>query len=411
MRPPVQRHVVGLTTNYPTVSVQSVNSLNIPCTGGVDRPARPVCSTYAGEVSPEPHSAPVPSAHTFLSDRIRGCLLGGAFGDAAAHAHPEAAGLSITADTQLALYSMDGLQEAIEWANEGLGADETACIWLAYLRWLGSRGLPLPEAGLVPQPRPIDAEPLLRDSSGAPEASLDPEVLAALSTGEMGTRQRPVNTAGSSPAPLVRSAPFGLLPYVGTETVYKLSLDAASLTHGHPAARHAAAVFASMVHGLLVSGATLRDAAVAAVERAGQVPADDGGAPGLVDRLRAVLSSGADDAGETADGNAARTRTATAEDALAAGLQAALEVADRTGGERTGGEGTAADKGQEGSAGLTAAAVRRAAEKGGAPAAVVAGSLLGTLYGPEALPEAEALREYGVIEKLTAAFVAATIAP
>lgn len=356
---------------------------------------RPVCSTYAGEVSPEPHSAPVPSAHTFLPDRIRGCLLGGAFGDAAGHAQPEAGGLSITADTQLALYSMDGLQEAIEWANEGLGADETACIWLAYLRWLRSRGLPLPEAGLVPQPRPIDAEPLLRDGSGA-DASLDPEVLAALSTGEMGTRQRPVNTAGSSPAPLVRSAPFGLLPYVETETVYKLSLDAASLTHGHPAARHAAAVFASMVHGLLVSGAALRDAAAAAVERAGQVPADDGGAPGLVDRLREVLAGRAEDAGETADRYTALDRTGTAEDALAVGLLAALEVAEKE---------------QENSTSRAAEAVRRAAETGGAPAAVVAGSLLGTLYGAQALPEAEALREYSVIDKLASAFVAATIAP
>ncbi len=356
---------------------------------------RPPCSTYAGEVSPEPHSVPVPSAHTFLSDRIRGCLLGGAFGDAAGHAHPEAGGLTITADTQLALYSMDGLQEAIEWANEGLGADETACIWLAYLRWLRSRGLPLPEAGLVPQPRPIDAEPLLRDGSGA-DASLDPEVLAALSTGEMGTRQRPVNTDGSSPAPLVRSAPFGLLPYVETETVYKLSLDAASLTHGHPAARHAAAVFASMVHGLLVSGATLRDAAAAAVERAAHVPADDGGAPVLVDRLREVLAGGAEDAGETADRNAARNRTGTAEDALAVGLLAALGVAEKE---------------QEGGTSRAGEAVRRAAEMGGAPAAVVAGSLLGALYGAQALPEAEALREYSVIDRLATAFIAATIAP
>ena len=354
-------------------------------------------------MSPEQHSAPAPASRTFLSERIRGCLLGGAYGDATADAltRPGAAGPGITANTQLALYSMDGLQEAIEWANQGLGADETACIWLAYLRWLRSRGLPLPEAGLVPQPRPIDAEPLLAAGSGAPDASIDPEVLAALSTGEMGTRQRPVNTAGSSPAPLVRSAPFGLLPYVETETVYKLSVDAASLTHGHPAARHAAAVFASTVHGLLVPGATLRAAAAAAVEHAALVPAGDGGAPELVDRLRSVIAGGGVDRADGQSTDAAQDRPVTAEDALATGLLVAMEVEDRT----------AADGPGDGIAPRAAAAVRSAAGAGGAPSAVVAGSLLGTLYGPDALPDAEAIREYGVVDKLAKAFIDSTIAP
>ena len=323
---------------------------------------------------------------------------------------PDGGEPAITSPTQLALYSMDGLQEAIEWANQGLGADETACIWLAYLRWLRSRGLPLPEAGLVPQPRPIDAEPLLQAGSGAADASLDPEVLAALSTGEMGTRQRPVNTVSTSPAPLVRSAPFGLLPYVETETVYKLSLDAASLTHGHPAARHAAAVFASVVHGLLTPGVPLREAAAAAVERAARVSDDDGGSPDLVNRLRAVLAGNGHGAGDAAGSAATVPNGAdgllhgTAEEALALGLEVSLAAEDQVAAEGSAENAEALNR-------TVSAAIRRAAESGGTPAAVVTGSLLGTAYGADSLPEAATVREHSVIDKLATAFAAATIAP
>ncbi|UWX96181.1 ADP-ribosylglycohydrolase family protein [Arthrobacter zhaoxinii] len=339
---------------------------------------------------PEPDSAPVFLSSAALSAKIRGCLLGGALGDAAAGAAAETqsgSGMSISANTQLALYSLDGLLEAIEWANEGVGADETACVWLAYLRWMRGQGLPLPEAGPSPLPRPIDAEPLLRpEGTGAG----DPDVLSALSTGEMGTRQRPLNTGVDTPAALVRSAPFGLLPYVATETVYKLALDAASLTHGHPSARHSAAVFASMVHGLLAPGATLRSAAESALAQA-----RENGVPDFSDRLQELL---ADDGGTDPAGAGTAGRTPAAEEALAIGLRAALAVED------------AATEDTDLSA-ATAAAIREAAAAGGTSAAVVAGSLLGTRY--EALPDTdlEALREGSVIEKLAAGFIASTIAP
>ncbi|MCQ1999128.1 ADP-ribosylglycohydrolase family protein [Arthrobacter zhaoxinii] len=342
---------------------------------------------------PEPDSAPVFLSSAALSAKIRGCLLGGALGDAAAGAAAgtqSGSGMSISANSQLALYSLDGLLEAIEWANEGVGADETACVWLAYLRWMRGQGLPLPEAGPSPLPRPIDAEPLLRpEGTGAG----DPDVLSALSTGEMGTRQRPLNTGVDTPAALVRSAPFGLLPYVATETVYKLALDAASLTHGHPSARHSAAVFASMVHGLLAPGATLHSAAASALAQA-----RENGVPDFSDRLQALL---ADDGGTDPAGTGTDGRTPTAEEALAIGLRAALAVEDAA--------DAAAEDTDLGAA--TAAALRDAAAAGGASAAVVAGSLLGTRY--EALPDTdvEALRERSVIEKLAAGFIAATIAP
>lgn len=355
-------------------------------------------STYAGEVSSEPNSVPLSSSHTALAARISGCLLGGALGDALATG-PDAVPLSISANTALALYSLDGVQEAIEWAASGVGADETACVWLAYLRWLRGRGVALPDTGLVPLPRPIDGEDLLRADTAM---DADPEVIAALSSGEMGTRQRPVNTQSPSPAALVRSAPFGLLPYVPAETVYKLTLDAASLTHGHPAARHAAAVFAVTVHGLLSPGTTLRSAAEAALDRAASVPESDGGAPGLVARLRNIVA-GAGAAGQEAVKEAGNDDDATAGDALAQGLAAALAAEDRL-------------ALQAAEAGPAAGAVSdelsralRAAAAAGPAAAVVTGSLLGTLYGELPGGLLDRLRERAAVERLAGAFTAATI--
>ncbi|MCQ1949622.1 ADP-ribosylglycohydrolase family protein [Arthrobacter sp. zg-Y859] len=344
---------------------------------------------------PEPDSAPVFLSSAALSAKIRGCLLGGALGDAAAAASgpASASSTSITADTQLALYSLDGLLEAIEWANQGVGADETACIWLAYLRWMRGRGLPLPENGPSPLPRPIDAEPLLQPAGTEGDADLDPDVLQALSTGEMGTRQRPLNTGVNTPAALVRSAPFGLLPYVETETVYKLALDAASLTHGHPSARHSAAVFASMVHGLLAPGAKLRSAATEALAQARA-----NGVPELADRLQAVLD---DDGGAGAAAAGTSGGTPTSEEALAIGLHAAQAVEDAA--DAAAGDGNLSA--------ATGAAIRDAATAGGTPAAVVTGSLLGTRYGTLPETDLETLRERGVIEKLASGFVAATVAP
>ncbi|MDM7989685.1 ADP-ribosylglycohydrolase family protein [Arthrobacter sp. zg-Y877] len=340
-------------------------------------------------MSNDPRPAPVSPSAADLAAKIRGCLLGGALGDAAATAagSPTGAGTSISANTQLALYSLDGLLEAIEWANEGVGADETACLWLAYLRWMRGQGLPLPESGPSPLPRPIDSEPLLQAAADGGPSGPDGDVLAALSTGEMGTRQRPVNTGVNTPAALVRSAPFGLLPYVETETVYKLALDAASLTHGHSSARHSAAVFASMIHGLLAPGATLRSAAEAALEHA-----NANGAVELAGQVQAVLNSPAGPTGTDGAGH-------TAEDALLTGLRAALAAEKDA-------QGPSEDR-----AAATTTAVQQAAAAGGAPAAIVAGSLLGTLFA--SLPEAslDALRERSVIEKLASGFIAATIAP
>ena len=120
----------------------------------------------AGPDTTAPIPTPAPTSPTATAgepsgyeDRVLGCLLGTMVGEAygilsaagddptAALDDPEAAMVSDA--TQLTLYTVDGLVDALEWANDGVAADETACLWLAYLRWLDRQGEYLPAGAPV----------------------------------------------------------------------------------------------------------------------------------------------------------------------------------------------------------------------------------------------------------------------
>lgn len=256
----------------------------------------------------EPDVEKVPSPES----RIHGCLLGGALGDSLGYAvefdsitairdrfGPAGlqdfseldGGTHFSDDTQMTLYTVDGLVEALEWANSGVGADANACLWLAYLRWLATQGVPLPSSAPAPQPRWIDAQNVLRHRRAPGNACL-----SGLSTGEMGTVYRPVNPASKGCGTVMRSAPFGLIPHIPAESVYKLSSDAASLTHGHPSARQSAGAFSVLIHDLL-GGMGLLDAARSALDRVSNEPQP---VPELIERLgSAVRLASAAEAGAT----------------------------------------------------------------------------------------------------------------
>ncbi|MFC4905357.1 ADP-ribosylglycohydrolase family protein [Kocuria oceani] len=190
------------------------------------------------------------------ADSVRAALLGGALGDAIGYRagadapsaeHPDPDGgagrLLVSDDTQLTLYTLDALLEVVEWANDGQPADETACLWLAYLRWLRTQGVPHPSEAPRPLPRRLDEHEVLhavRDPAGT--------VLEALRSGRMGEVERPLLPDAEDAAAVLRSAPFGLLPHVGWRTLAPLAINGAALTHGHPEAQSAAAVYGFTVH-------------------------------------------------------------------------------------------------------------------------------------------------------------------
>ena len=297
------------------------------------------------------------------------------------------AAVSFSDDTQMSLYTLDGLLEALEWANQGLSADETAVLWLAYLRWLKTQGVPLDPAAPTPPLRWIDSQRILHQRRDPAEACL-----AGLSGPDMGTRFRPVNPQAKGPGTVTRSAPFGLLPYVETDMVYRLSNDAAALTHGHPSARHSAAVFAALIHDLLDPAASLPAAAAAALRRAA-----DSGVPELAARMTAAVELARSGPVSPQELTEALGEGWAAEETLAIGVYAALATAS-------------AGTPQEHFRAALALAVNHDGDSDSTGS--VTGNILGTLYGSAALPGdwLAALEGRGVIEELARQFTAATTA-
>lgn len=156
--------------------------------------------------------------------------------------------LTVSDDTQLTLYTLDGLSEVLEWNNDGQAADELACIWLAYLRWYRGIGRPEPTNAPFSLARPLDSFEAVTVERGSGRATL-----AALATGEMQCISKNVNPDALGTGALMRSAPFGFLPVADDATVIKLSSHAAALTHGHPEAVVGASAYALLIRYLLAS--------------------------------------------------------------------------------------------------------------------------------------------------------------
>ncbi|MFJ5955097.1 ADP-ribosylglycohydrolase family protein [Paenarthrobacter sp. NPDC092416] len=324
-----------------------------------------------------------PAAVPSFESRVHGCLLGGALGDSLGYAvefepieairgRYGSAGLTsfgeidggshFSDDTQMTLYTVDGLVDALEWANDGVAADEIACLWLAYLRWLATQDVPVPASAPVPQPRWIDAQEVLRHRRAPGNACL-----SGLATGEMGTVGRPVNPESKGCGTVMRSAPFGLVPHISREAVYKLSSDAASLTHGHPSARLSAAAFSLLIHNI-VADQDIRRAATAALTHINNVPTK---APELAERLETALRLSADQAVLSPEELTATLGEGwVAEEALAVGLYSVLA--------------TQGNDPAEHFRNAIAVAINHSGDSDSTGS--IAGNILGAFYGEQCLP-------------------------
>lgn len=346
---------------------------------------------------------PVPS----LASRIPGCLLGGALGDSLGYAVEfdsidairgrfGTAGLTAFAqldggshfsdDTQMTLYTVDGLVEALEWANDGVAADERACLWLAYLRWLATQGVTTPASAPAPLPRWIDEQEVLRHRRAPGSACI-----SGLASGAMGTVARPVNPESKGCGTVMRSAPFGLVPHISPEAIYKLSADAAALTHGHPSALQSAGAFSLLIHGI-AQGMGVETAASFALDH---VSALSSPAPELKERLASAIRLAGSARVLSPEALVAGLGEGwVAEEALAIGLYSVLATA------------------QDDPAAHFRAAVRVAVNHSGDSDSTgsIAGNILGALYGESALPQdwLDALEAPEVIRGMAARLVEVT---
>jgi ADP-ribosylglycohydrolase len=196
-------------------------------------------------------------------DRIRGCLLGGAVGDAlgapiefdslaairAAHGPDGVTHFvgthwprTVTDDTQMTLFTAEGLLRAGRDAHLAEAVDAIAD---AYDRWLltqGERGSARPSGWLVTNS--------VLHAWRAPGLTC----LGALESGRRGSPDAPLNDSKGCGA-VMRVAPIGLV----SGQPFELAAAAGALTHGHPRGYLSAAVLAHVVASVM-RGVDLRDA-------------------------------------------------------------------------------------------------------------------------------------------------------
>lgn len=346
-----------------------------------------------------------------FAERVSSIMLGAALGDAVAtsaeHLTADTAGditenitgaaaarvpsgLRITADTQLALYAMDGLLEAIEWTAQGEGADETACQWLAGLRWLRTQDVTWPQDAPSPLPRWLDQAELLHADHGE-----QGETLEALRTGRMGEVARPVLPLAEDRGPVLRSIPFGLLP-VGWRSMAPLTIDAAAVTHGEAEAQSAATGTALILQAVVVAAGRGRARPVAEGARAGLEVLAQLTRPAQRTRRLLELALDAADAAGADDGGTDRSRPpaelgegATASQTLALGVWAAVVAQDEAAARvASGGAGEAGEAGAGSGALRTAIRLARGAagDRPRSPAPLAA-ALVAASGGMGALPQ------------------------
>jgi ADP-ribosylglycohydrolase len=207
------------------------------------------------------------------ADRYRGCLLGGAVGDALGagveflsladirrrHGPAGVTGYvpaygrlgAITDDTQMTLFTAEGLLR--DRRLPPAERDATDAIWRAYLRWLSTQ-----EHGDSPA-RQSDGWLASQGFLRAERAPGD-TCLSALQAGQPGTLRQRVNDSKGCGG-VMRVAPIGL----AVDNPFALGCQAAALTHGHPSGYCSAGALAVII-GELVHGADIRAAVGAALD-------------------------------------------------------------------------------------------------------------------------------------------------
>jgi ADP-ribosylglycohydrolase len=241
-----------------------------------------------------------------MRDRIRGCLLGGAVGDALG-APIEGASLAeirarfgpegvrdfapgrvrpgaITDDTQMTLFTAEGLVLAV---RDGAFPQRSAIVrsvHRAYLRWLRTQG----ERSRHPTFERTREGWLLGIAALNEWRGPGATCLSALRSGRMSRIEQPLNTSKGCGG-VMRIAPVGLA--LAIDEPFRLGCEIAALTHGHPSGYLAAGFQAFLVRELLL-GAPLEAASAEGLEELRRWPGGRRGGAGARPRGSAHAGGG-----------------------------------------------------------------------------------------------------------------------
>ncbi|MET7773261.1 ADP-ribosylglycohydrolase family protein [Nocardia sp. NPDC005366] len=225
-----------------------------------------------------PHSRPS------REETVRGCLFGGAVGDALGapvenmmlhhirqrHGRRgvtgESAAIEISDETQLTLFTVEALiKGSIRARARGTGGATLGFMQMGFMVWARGQGVSITEQPTPPHSS-LTGHPELMSFRGTSRATVTSAQQAAerrQPSRPLGSREQPINDSKGSAA-LARSAPCGFGYAADTsggslEYVFELGCDAAALTHGNPSGWLPAGVLAAIVYALC-RGTELDDA-------------------------------------------------------------------------------------------------------------------------------------------------------
>ena len=208
-----------------------------------------------------------------MPERFKGCLLGGAVGDALGAAiefdslarirerfgqggltdYALAYGRlgAITDDTQMTLFTAEGLLRSRDLTSDCGFLEPVKAIYQSYLGWLYTQRIIIDEKFAEQPPIPDGWLVTLNDLNSRRAAGRT--CLSALRSGQMGTETIPLNNSKGCGG-VMRVAPIGLI----AENPFFLARDAAAITHGHPAGYLSAGVLASIISNILNGDSLIR---------------------------------------------------------------------------------------------------------------------------------------------------------
>ncbi|MBX7077588.1 MAG: ADP-ribosylglycohydrolase family protein [Nannocystaceae bacterium] len=234
-------------------------------------------------------------------DRVRGCLLGGAVGDALGagveflslaqiRGRWGPAGVTdydtiygrrgaITDDTQMTLFTAEALVRLRCARGLGVRLEPVVALHRAYLRWLHTQAM------RSAHPAFDDALDgwLIRVPTLHSQRAPGNTCVSALTLAQPGSVQYPINDSKGCGG-IMRVAPIGLCG----ERPFEIGCQACAITHGHPAGYLAGGAFASII-ALCMQGVPLADAVTRVRQDHGPVLGVDVGT--AIDRALAALAS------------------------------------------------------------------------------------------------------------------------
>jgi ADP-ribosylglycohydrolase len=211
---------------------------------------------------------------------FRGCLLGGAVGDALGFpvefltrdeirdvygnegirtlvCEKETGKALVSDDTQTAVFTTDGLLWADKQAKKKGIYAYTLCIFYAYQKWLYTQTGSFAEKKyeFLLHGEVLKWEELFaRRTPG--EAIL--QALSGSINGKFGTMKNPINNSKGYNG-VARVAPVGLYFYSNPKMSFQIGCESAAITHGHPTA-YLTAGFFSLLISMIICGESLEDA-------------------------------------------------------------------------------------------------------------------------------------------------------